>query len=217
MKRIFWVGALLIALGALSGGCAEKGVASPTASAQVVEASPFATLIDTAAASLAATTEIAATPEVTQTLAPASPQPSLTLAPTPIPSQAAEVVDTPLPTPTVDCQADLRFISDVTVPDGTAVSPGQVIDKRWQVKNTGTCNWDERYRLQLVAGQELGAPKAQALVPALSGVKAIIRIVFTAPPDLGTYRSAWQAFDPQGEPFGDPIYIDILVVSPAPE
>ncbi len=31
----------------------------------------------------------------------------------------------------------------------------------------------------------------------------MIRIIFTAPADPGTYRSAWQAYNPKGEPFGE--------------
>jgi hypothetical protein len=36
-------------------------------------------------------------------------------------------------------------------------------------------------------------------------------MLLTAPAEQGAYRSAWQAFDPQGQPFGDPIFVDILV------
>ena len=57
----------------------------------------------------------------------------------------------------------------------------------------------------------MGAPELQALYPARSGFEAVIRIVFIAPSDPGIYRSEWQAFDPQDVPFGDPIYIDIVV------
>jgi hypothetical protein len=39
----------------------------------------------------------------------------------------------------------------------------------------------------------------------------VLRMVFTAPQEAGTYRSAWQAYDPDGGPFGDPFYIEIVV------
>jgi hypothetical protein len=35
--------------------------------------------------------------------------------------------------------------------------------------------------------------------------------VFKAPSEPGSYRSAWQAYNPQGEPFGDPFFIDFVV------
>jgi hypothetical protein len=85
------------------------------------------------------------------------------------------------------------------------------LDKRWLVENSGTCNWDAGYRLKLVAGQSLGVPSEQALYPARSSAQASIRLVFTAPAAPGTYRSAWQAFNPQGIAFGDPIFIEVVV------
>ncbi|HSF80203.1 MAG TPA: NBR1-Ig-like domain-containing protein [Anaerolineales bacterium] len=115
------------------------------------------------------------------------------------------------PTPT--CVNNLLFLEDLTVPDGTLVPPGSVIDKRWSVENNGTCNWDERFRLKLVAGSEIGAQVEQALYPARSGTQATIRILYTAPQEPGTYRSAWQAFSPEGQPFGDPIFIEVIVES----
>jgi hypothetical protein len=108
----------------------------------------------------------------------------------------------------------LTYIQDITIPDGTTVTPGQTLDKRWRIQNSGTCNWDEHYRMKMVAGPGLGAPVEQALYPARSGSEAIIRILFTAPADTGTYRSAWQAYDPQGEPFGDPFFIEVIVTNP---
>jgi hypothetical protein len=114
-------------------------------------------------------------------------------------------------TPTPRCTDNLRFVTDLTVPDGTQVAPGSPVDKQWQVENNGTCNWDSRYRLKFIAGADLGAPLMQALYPARSGTQPAIRITFTAPAEPGTYRSAWQAYSPQDEPFGDPIFVEIIV------
>ncbi len=114
-------------------------------------------------------------------------------------------------TPTPQCTNNLSFITDLTVPDGTQVAAGSPVDKQWQVENNGTCNWDGRYRLKFIAGADLGAPLVQALYPARSGTQPAIRITFTAPAEPGTYRSAWQAYSPQDEPFGDPIFVEIIV------
>lgn len=112
----------------------------------------------------------------------------------------------------------LIYLADLTVQDGTVVAPGATMDKRWQVQNTGTCNWGEGYTLRLIAGPDLGAEPEQALYPARAGSEASLRLVFTAPGEPGPYRSVWQAHNPEGQPFGDPIYIDIIVqaVSPTP-
>jgi hypothetical protein len=137
-----------------------------------------------------------------------------TLAPTPLPP-------TPTPTPLVPAESNtpvsnrctdvLTYISDITIPDGTIVAPESTIDKRWEIQNSGTCNWEDGYTIQLVAGNALGVPKEQALVPARSGTQSEIRIVFTAPKEPGKYRSAWQAFNKDGQPFGDAFYIEIVV------
>lgn len=117
------------------------------------------------------------------------------------------------PTPTPSCTNGLWFLGDLTIPDGTVVSPGDMLDKRWEVSNHGTCNWDERYRVKLIAGPGMGVPVQQALVPALSGTEVVIRMIFIAPDEPGNYRSAWQAYDPSDVPFGDPFFIDIVVES----
>lgn len=111
-----------------------------------------------------------------------------------------------------DCTNGLQFIfPDLTYPDGTQVSPGAALDKQWQVKNTGTCNWDETYTLRMVSGDAMSTSSPLALVPARNNTEAVIQILFTAPTEPGKYRSDWKAFDPNGEPFGDPLYIEIIV------
>ena len=64
------------------------------------------------------------------------------------------------------------------------------------------------------AGLPLGAPESMPLYPARAGTTATIRVLFTAPQEPGTYRSAWQAYDALGDPFGDPIFIEIQVGTP---
>ena len=137
----------------------------------------------------------------------------LTPTPTPLPV-LPEVAARP--TAVADCTNSLRFVADETIPDNTVVQPGEALDKRWRVKNAGTCNWDGRYRLRHVAGWAMGAPEEMALFPARAGAEVVVRIVFTAPDAPGNFFSTWQAVDPLGRPFGDPIYIQITVARPKP-
>ena len=136
------------------------------------------------------------------------------------PTQNVVVIrSTPLPTiqPTVnpdECVSNLTFVSDLTIPDNSFVSYGATIDKQWLVQNSGTCEWNEAYRLRHIGGAELGAPEEIMLYPAKSGTQANIQIIFTAPFTDGEYESAWQAFDPFGLAFGDPIYIRVIVAAP---
>jgi hypothetical protein len=120
---------------------------------------------------------------------------------------------TPLPTRQADCENQLQFLDDLTIPDGTEVGPGQSFSKRWLIKNSGSCNWDRSYSLQLISGLALGAEKTQGLYPARQATKAVLEIIFTAPDNPGRYNSWWQAYDPDGNRFGDPVYLEISVVS----
>ena len=133
--------------------------------------------------------------------------------PSPTPSPAITAEFRP-PTPTPICSNELRFLEDVTIPDNTQIAPGTLIDKRWKVENAGQCNWDDRYSLRLVDGQDIEAPLEQALYPARSGTQAIIRILLIAPIEPGAYHSAWQAYDPTGNPFGDIIYVSFVIPNP---
>lgn len=138
-----------------------------------------------------------------------------TLEPTHAPTQASAAEESPAAATQSTCSDNLTFLNDLSVPDGTVVAPESTLDKRWEVENSGSCNWGGGYRLKLIAGPEMGAASEQALFPARSGTRAVIRVVFKSPGEPGAYRSKWQAFNPEGQPFGDPFFIDI-VVSAAP-
>ena len=136
--------------------------------------------------------------------------PTQAVTPTPLPVTSPDAGEA-RPTAEPACTNALWFFQDVTIPDGTQVAPGERLDKRWLVQNAGTCNWDERYQVRLVAGPSMGIPPTQALYPARAGTEVTLRMTFIAPDEPGTYRSAWQAYDPDGQPFGDPFFIEIVV------
>ncbi len=152
--------------------------------------------------------------EVTPTLDVYRP-PTQAVTATPLPVTTPEdEIERPTSEPV--CTNALWFFQDLTIPDGTQVSPGQRLDKRWLVQNAGTCNWDERYQIRLEAGPNMGVPQVQALYPARSNLEVTIRMNFIAPDEPGTYRSAWQAYDPDDLPFGDPFFIEVVVIDDAP-
>lgn len=162
--------------------------------------------------------EVDRTPAPAVLLAPVAPTPvssSLPTAPAALAPTASptpiELVDPARPSSTPACEDNLKFVADLTVPDGTIAARGALIDKRWQVENSGSCNWDDRYRLKIISGAEMGLEAEQALYPARSGASAVIRMLLLAPSKPGTYRSAWQAVGPSGELFGDIIYVEIRV------
>ena len=136
------------------------------------------------------------------------------------PFVAPSIVPTPKPEKKTTAEAEgkaegcinnLHFLSDVTIPDGMIVNPGSTIDKRWSVENNGTCDWDKKYTLQLIEGDALGAEAEQNLFPARSGAQVEILIRFIAPNEEGRYLSSWKAVDPNGNAFGEAIYMEIIV------
>jgi hypothetical protein len=133
------------------------------------------------------------------------------------PTQPVVIIQSsPLPTiiPTInpeECSNNLTYVSDLTIPDNTSITYGSTIDKQWIVENSGSCHWNSNYRLKHIGGAVLGAPEEIALYPARAGTQATIQILFTAPFTDGEYESAWQAYDPNGRPFGDPVYMTIVV------
>jgi len=159
------------------------------------------------------------TPFIPPTALPQLIEPTLIINPT---QNVIVVQTTPVPTiiiPTAtinptDCVNNLIFVEDLTIPDNTPIAYGATLDKQWLVQNNGTCDWNAGYRLKYIGGAVLGAPDEIALYPAKSGTQATIQITFTAPFEDGKYESAWQAFDPNGFAFGDPIFMRIEVISP---
>ncbi|NWF63448.1 MAG: hypothetical protein HXY38_03995 [Chloroflexi bacterium] len=115
-------------------------------------------------------------------------------------------------TPTAGpCSNSLKFLDDLTIEDGTIFAPGAAMDKQWLVQNDGSCDWDASYKLKWVGGFPLGTAEEQPLFPAKAGAQATLRIIFTAPAEPGTYQSVWQALDPDGNLFGDTVFMEIVV------
>lgn len=157
---------------------------------------------------------VACSPEPT----PTPFRPPTSIPPTQIPSTTTPLPAAPTFAPTITatpdegpCTNELTFLDDLTVEDGATFAPGASIDKQWLVQNDGTCDWDATYKLKWVGGYTLGVAEEQPLFPAAAGVQVTLRIVFTAPTEPGTYQTTWQALDPEGNLFGDTVYMEIVV------
>lgn len=115
------------------------------------------------------------------------------------------------------CTNDVVFIEDLTVPDGTVFSPGEAIDKRWSVRNSGTCNWTSQYRLVRLDQDQLQSASEIALYPARAGNLALWQVDLKAPQEPGEYMTRWQARSPAGDFFGQEVFMIVLVESPGLE
>lgn len=147
-----------------------------------------------------------------------TPPPLPTQLPPPTQTVPAPVDLAPAIPPNRACTNDATFIEDVTLPDRTQVEPGEVLDKRWAVRNSGSCNWGPGYRLVRMGEDSLQGVDEVALYPARAGATAIIRVSLTAPPKPGMHISRWRLAAPDGTPFGEEIYlwIEIPEATPTP-
>jgi hypothetical protein len=128
--------------------------------------------------------------------------------------------ESPEVTPTsTEVPCDLAgFVKDVTIVDGTEMTPGEVFTKTWQVRNEGSCTWTSGYELIFDEGDIMGGTSPQQLTSASipPGDILDVSVELTAPGATGTYRGLWHIRNPQGDIFTrSGIWVEIVVV-PAP-
>lgn len=165
----------------------------------------------TGCAAQAADVPVTGTRVLEPTLAPTSP-----IATSTRPASTTAVPSAPTPTPRAvgACLNDASFVDDLTIPDGSVFIPGEPFDKRWLVRNSGTCDWGPDHRLVPVGENRFGGPAEMALYPAKAGTSAEWQIDLVAPLQPGEYLGRWQARGPDGTPFGDEVFILIFVELP---
>ncbi len=118
------------------------------------------------------------------------------------------------PQPPSASTPDAAFVSDITVPDGTILSPNQQFVKTWRVRNTGSTTWDANYKLAYVSGNQLGGPSSVTMPQTVTpGQEVNINVTMMAPSATGNYRSDWRLKDSQNREFGDPVWAKISVGS----
>lgn len=116
-----------------------------------------------------------------------------------------------IPIPAI-CQDDLDFVSDITIPDNTALTAGQAFTKIWRIRNTGSCTWDGSYRWAFVNGEQFQSPEAIPFPTIVApGQEFDIGIDLIAPTTTGTYQGWWQLQRPDGTPVDTDVYLLITV------
>jgi Ig-like domain from next to BRCA1 gene len=105
----------------------------------------------------------------------------------------------------------MQFITDVTIPDGTIMTPGQAFTKTWRIKNVGTCTWTPSYAVVFSSGNSMNGPATQALTGNVNpGDQIDIPVNLTAPASPGNYTGYWKLRDSSGVLF-DQFYVQIKV------
>jgi len=114
-------------------------------------------------------------------------------------------------TPTGITCDDAKWAADVTVPDGTEMTPGQDFVKTWKIKNTGSCTWGTGYTI--IHGYD---EKMEGIAEPLStvvsqGEEVEVSVRFKAPDGAGEHRSYWRMQNASGSTFGEFFYVSIVV------
>ncbi len=155
---------------------------------------------------LTATSPARATPLPTTrpvtALTPLSPQPGITAtdspaSPSPITPLATAITPAPtyeLPPGNEFCNK-ASFISDVSIPDGTTLAPGQTFTKTWRIQNVSPCPWSTDYGILFVDGTSMGNQGVRFTSPIAPGQMADVSVPMVAPSAPGTYQSFWVLTD----------------------
>ncbi len=144
--------------------------------------------------------------------------PTMTDTPAFSPTSSTPVPTNTVPRPTATGCAQMTFVSDVTIPDGTQLPVGQSFTKTWRVKNSGTCVWTTAFRLsysygEVMGGQSLALPAAVAI-----GETVDLSVNLKVPNKTGQLTGVWTLLDDKSQPFGPlmTVVINIGTVSPTP-
>jgi hypothetical protein len=101
------------------------------------------------------------------------------------------------------------FVADVTVPDNETLKAGTDVQKIWSVKNTGSCTWDEGYKLVQFAGSpdlkiqsyEIGKNGSDANFVS-AGEVANLGVWIDVPCKVGKYEAHFRMQSDNGYFFG---------------
>jgi len=122
-------------------------------------------------------------------------------------------------TATQECDR-AQFITDVSVPDGSLMAPGQSFTKTWRLKNIGACTWSG-YSLVFDDGHSMSGAAATAIGSTPPGASVDISINLTAPTAPAGYRGYWRIRNASGVLIpvtgghnGKSFYVDIKVIAP---
>ena len=174
--------------------------------------------------SAAQTLEAMSTPATTtpgNVLATSTPLPGEN--PTATPTSTLYIATSTLyfsPVPVKRCDA-AAFVKDVTIPDGTVLSPGSTFTKIWRLQNVGTCSWTPSYALVFINGDSMNAPAFISLPGNVNpGDTVDLSVNLVAPSNKGQYHGNWKLRNASGVLFGigagadTPFWADIYVLGP---
>lgn len=108
-----------------------------------------------------------------------------------------------------------RFIRDVTVFDGTEVSPSSKFTKIWRMRNEGAVPWPQGTRIVFCGGDRLAAAESVPVGRVEPGAEVDVAVDMAAPDRLGRYVGYWRLAGPAGRRFGQRVWVNVTVADPA--
>jgi len=145
--------------------------------------------------------------------------PTLPSTNTPVPPLATSTPTPPPPPPptaTPGCTDASQYVSDVTIPDNTRMTPGQNFTKTWRLRNSGTCTWTTSYDAVFVDGNAMGGPASVPLAASVPPNSTVdVSVSMSAPSSNGTFRATYRMRNAEDVLFGTVFYVQI-VVGPTP-
>ncbi|BCX03740.1 MAG: hypothetical protein KatS3mg053_1678 [Candidatus Roseilinea sp.] len=113
------------------------------------------------------------------------------------------------------CVFGATYVTDLNVPDGTQFQPGQSFQKGWRLQNAGNCDWQPNFFLDFAFGNtpaaRMGGQPTRVGRVVKPGGTADVSVNLVAPGLPGTYQGFWQIYDASGVPFGERVWVQIVV------
>lgn len=192
--------------------CAPATPIEPTADVNAIRTSAASTVIAELTLTAAAFTPTSA--NFTETPTPGLP----TATSTQLTILATDPTQIALGTPGAICDDYSFNLSslDVTIPDGTPMTPGQEFVKTWKIKNTGICTWDTDYQAifsySSPPNEDMDAQPVPLTTLVAPGQEVEVSVQFKAPTTPGEYTGYWQMVNNKGIPFGKKDFILIVKI-----
>ena len=130
-------------------------------------------------------------------------------------AQAVEI-EVPSPVPNGEDLDEARYVTDVTIPDGTTLQPGAAFIKTWRMRNSGTTTWGPGYELVFYDGHPMGETRSIPLPETEPGATVDVTVELVAPTEAGEYRSRWKPRNAEGEFFDFAMFTEITIASALP-
>jgi septal ring-binding cell division protein DamX len=197
----------------LTAGCNLAGASTP--GINVTQA------YQTVSARLTQALETQAVQTLPPTASPLAPLPS-PVSPTRQPATPESPLPSRTPTQTLVCdRAAAGNPIDITIPDDTAIQPGQPFTKIWRLQNVGSCTWTTEYGARFFYGAQMSAPEAVLLKGDVRpGGEIEIAVDMSAPQTPGVHQGNWKLYNASGQLFGigpngdAPFWVRIVVQQP---